>query len=118
MASAAEWAEMVSLAVGLHASFSVPYFLLVDMEVWRWPRPVVAAVDRAKLVVWDVVRSDAVWPLLRGWSNTKCDVREIPAEACAYVSDAAVFTRLSLREAAVTAAALLALLTINPGATR
>jgi hypothetical protein len=37
---------MVSGSIGLYASLSVPYFLLVDMEVWRWPRPLVAAVDR------------------------------------------------------------------------
>jgi hypothetical protein len=42
---------MVSLAAGVYAAASAPYFLLVDMEVWRWPRPLAAAVDRAKPVV-------------------------------------------------------------------
>lgn len=37
---------MVSLAVSLYAACSSPYFLFVDMEVWRWPRPLTAAVDR------------------------------------------------------------------------
>jgi len=106
VASAAEWAEMVSLAVGLHAAFSVPYFLLVDMEVWWWPRPVVAAVDRVRPS--SRVAADR---LLVAVVNARFDVREMAA-------DARVYAALSLREAAVTAAALLALLTITPGDVR
>lgn len=116
--SLSEWAQMTSLAVALYAACSAPYFLLVDAECFAWPRPLTAAVDRAKPLVWDVTRSEAVYPLLRVWSNTKCDVREIPAEARVFASDALLFARLSLRDAAFTATALLALLTINPGATR
>jgi len=37
---------MVSLAVGVYASASAPYFLLVDAECWAWPRPL-AAVERS-----------------------------------------------------------------------
>ncbi|MGW0577306.1 hypothetical protein ACWD25_15315 [Streptomyces sp. NPDC002920] len=44
--SLVEWAQMVSLAVSLYAAVSAPYFLLVDAEVWAWPRPLTAAVDR------------------------------------------------------------------------
>lgn len=44
----AEWAQMVSLSVGLYAAMSAPYFLLVEAEVWAWPRPVTAAVDRVR----------------------------------------------------------------------
>lgn len=105
-ASPAEWAQMTSLAVALYASLSAPYFLLVDAEVWAWPRPVMAAVDRVRLAVWDVTRSEAAYPLLRGWDNARHACRELAAEARVYV-------RLSLREAAVTVAALLALLTIT-----
>lgn len=37
-----EWAEMVSLAVALYASVSVPYFLLVDADLADFdPRPAV-----------------------------------------------------------------------------
>lgn len=39
---------MVSLSVGLYAAVSAPYFLLVEAEVWAWPRPVTAAVGRAR----------------------------------------------------------------------
>ncbi len=109
--TASEWAQMVSLAVGLYSACSSPYFLLVDAEVWRWPRPLVGAVDRAGPVVWDVVRSEAVYPLWREWDNARHTVRELAAET-------RVYARLSLREAALTVAALYALLTINPGATR
>lgn len=108
----------VLLSVSLHASVSAPYFLLVDAECWAWPRPLVAAVDRARPVLRDVARSEAVWPLLRGWSNTKCDVREIPADVRELAAEARLYAALSLRDAVVSAAAFLALLTITPGATR
>ena len=76
--SAAEWAQMVSLSVGLYAACSAPYFLLVEAEVWAWPRPVVAAVDRVKPVVWSAARSGPVYPLLREWDNA----RHLVCEAC------------------------------------
>jgi hypothetical protein len=49
--TAAEWLQMVSLAAGLYAAVSAPYFLLVDAEVWAWPRPLVGAVDGARPIV-------------------------------------------------------------------
>jgi hypothetical protein len=110
-ASLSEWAQMVSLAVGIYATASTPYFLLVDAERWAWPRPVVAAVERVRPAVWDGVRSEAVYPLLREFDNGRHAVREMAAET-------RLFARLSLREAALTAAALLALLTITPEHTR
>lgn len=110
----AEWLAFLFLGFGAHAALSVPYFLLVDAEYFAWPRPLVAAVDRAKPLVWDAVRSEAVYPLLRVWSNTKCDVREIPADARRFASDARLYARLSLRDAAFTATALYAFLTITP----
>ena len=81
-------------------------------------RVLVAAMDRARLLARAAVQSDAVYPLLRGWSNTKCDVREIPTEARAFASDARLYARLFLRDYAFTATALLAFLTINPGDAR
>lgn len=89
---------MSSLAVSLYAACSAPYFLLVDAEVWAWPRPLVAAVDRVKPVV------DRA---LVAVTNARWDVREMAAEARVYV-------RLSLRDAVVSAAALLMLLRQNP----
>lgn len=100
-ASPAVWAEMSSLAVALYATPSVPYFLLVDAEVWAWPRPVTAAVDAVRPAVQRTADR-----LLVTVTNARLDAREMAAEARVYV-------RLSLREAAVTAAALLALLTIT-----
>lgn len=41
----------VLLAASLYAAVSAPYFLLVEAEVWSWPRPLVAAVDRALATV-------------------------------------------------------------------
>lgn len=76
--SLAEWLQMLSFAVGLHASCSVPYFLTVDTEVWAWPRPVLAASARARLAAWDISRSEAVYPLLREWDNA----RHLVCEAC------------------------------------
>lgn len=113
-----EWLAMICLAVSGYAAFSSPYFLLVDADYFAWPRPLVAAVDRARPVVWDAVRSDAMWPLLRAWSNTKCDVREIPADTRTFAADAFLYARLSVRDTAFTATALLALLLPAPEATR
>ncbi|MEV4232745.1 hypothetical protein AB0J81_37915 [Streptomyces bobili] len=49
--TASEWAQMVSLSAGLYAALSTPYFLLVEAEVWAWPRPLVAVADRVKPAV-------------------------------------------------------------------
>ena len=109
--SLAEWAQMVSLSVGLYAACSAPYFLLVEADYLAWPRPVTAAVDRVKPVVWAAVRSAPVYPLLRKWDNARHTVREAASEARLYAL-------LSLRENALTVAALLALCTITPGDAR
>ena len=79
-ASPAEWAQMTSLAVGLYAAVSVPYFLLVDAEVWAWPRPVTAAVDAVR----PAVRRAVDWLLVTVF-NARLDVRELAAEARVYV---------------------------------
>ena len=97
---------MVSLSVGLYAAVSAPYFLLVEAEVWAWPRPVEAAVDRVR----PVVRRGGD-RLLVTVANARFDVRE-------FAADARTFALLSLREACLTAAALYALLTITPGDAR
>ena len=86
----------VLLSVSLHASVSAPYFLLVDAECFAWPRPLTAAVERARPVLWDAVRSEAVYPLLREWDTARHTARSF------------------LRDAAITAAALLMLLRQNP----
>ena len=101
--SLAEWASVLSLGVGVHAGFSVFYFLLVDSDSARDfdPRPLLAR----------AIRSEAVYPLLREWATARYDARELAASA-------ALYARLSLRDAAFTAAALLALLTIRPEALR
>lgn len=112
-ATPAEWAQMSSLAVSLYAAVSAPYFLLVDAECFAWPRPLVAAVERVRPLLWDVSRSEAVWPLLRGWSNTKCDVREIPSGVRELAVEARLYAALSLRDAVVSTAALLMLLTAS-----
>lgn len=96
--SPAEWAATGSVSLGLYASASVVWFLLVDADRADFdPRPLVRrALDTntgARLVV-------AVF-------NAKCDVRE-------FLADARSYALLSLRETALTGAALLALLTINP----
>ncbi|MEH0629881.1 hypothetical protein [Streptomyces stelliscabiei] len=91
----AEWAAFLSLGVGVHASFSVFWFLLVDAHREDFPRVWQAAVH---------ARHDVDRALVAGlrWAE-------------AVVLDA----RLSLREAALSVAALLALLLpATEGATR
>ncbi|MFI5687833.1 hypothetical protein [Streptomyces sp. NPDC051636] len=81
--SPAEWVAFLSLGVGGYAALSVPYFLLVDADLADFdPRP---AMSR-------LVESGRLDPLLVAVANVWHDVR------------------LSLREAAVSAAALLMLL--------
>lgn len=99
--TASEWAQMVSLSVGLYAAVSAPYFLLVEADHFAWPRPVEAAVDRVRPVVRRV--GDR---LLVTVANTKWDARE-------FAVDVRAFVVLSLRENALTAAALLMLLTAS-----
>jgi hypothetical protein len=102
----AEWAQMVSLSVGLYAAASAPYFLLIEAEVWAWPRPLTAAVDRARPAA-----QRAGDRLLVTVANARLDARETAAEGRRFVA-------LSLREAALTVTALYALLTITPETTR
>ena len=90
----AEWAQFVSLGVGVHAAFSVPYFLLVDASRSDFPRLWQAAV------------------------HARHDVDRAVAALLLWVADAATYTRLALRNAAITTAALAALLTITPGDAR
>lgn len=91
----AEWAAFLSLGVGVHASFSVFWFLLVDAHRSDFPRLWQAAVD---------ARHTFDRALVAG-------LRWVEA----VVLDA----RLTAREAALTAAALAALLLpATEGATR
>ena len=84
--SLAEWLQMLSLAVSVYSACSAPYFLLVEAEVWLWPRPLTAAVDAVKPAAGRAVDRLLV---------------------------EAVNARYALRDAAVWLAALLALLTIS-----
>jgi len=103
----AEWAQMTSLAVSLYAALSVPYFLLVDADRADFRLQALASLPLPRLLL----DTDAGGRLVVAVFNAKADARELAV-------DVRTFARLSLREAAVTAAALLALLTITPGATR
>lgn len=90
--SLAEWAAFLSLGVGVHAAFSVLYFLLVDSDSARDfdPRPVVTR----------VVESGRMDLLLIAVADAKYDVRA-----------AAEHARHFLRDAAISLAALLMLCT-------
>ena len=106
--SPAEWARMGSLAVGLYGSALVVYFLLVDA-------------DRADLDPRPVVRR-AAGVLHQGVVDAGHSLNWAAASgqhyACEFAADARVYARLSLREAALTGAALLMLLRQNPETTR
>lgn len=70
----AEWAAFLSLGVGVHAAFSVFWFLLVDAHRSDFdPRPWLAR----------AVRSEAVYPLLREWDNARHASREALRDAAA-----------------------------------
>jgi len=71
----AEWAAVLSLGIGVHASFSVPYFLLVDSDSARDfdPRPLLGR----------AIRSEAVYPLLREWDTARHASREALRDAAA-----------------------------------
>lgn len=86
----AEWAAVLSLGVGVHGAFSVPYFLFVGASRVDFdPRPLLAR----------AIESGRVDPVLCAVANAKHDAH------------AAVFrARLSVRDAAVSVAALLMLL--------
>lgn len=100
--SLAEWAAFLLLGVGAHGALSVPYFLTVDADLVDFdPRPAVARVlesgrlDVALIVV----------------ANARYDVRE-------FVTGARQLAAFSLRDAAISLAALLALLFPVAGGTR
>lgn len=91
----AEWAAFLSLGVGVAAAASIPFWLLVDAHRTDFPRVWQAAVH---------ARHDADRALVAGFRWVE-----------AVVLDA----RLTARDAALTAAALLALLLpATEGATR
>lgn len=108
--SLAEWAAFLSLGVGAHAALSVPYFLTVDADLADFdPRPAVSRVLESGRL--DVVLIVA--------ANAKYDVRETASEARTFVADARQLAALSLRDAAISLAALLMLLLPAPtGGTR
>jgi hypothetical protein len=86
----AEWAAFLSLGISVHASFSVFWFLLVDAHRSDFdPRPALAR----------AVNSEAVYPLLREFDNAKHAAHR-----------AAVRVQRAPLDAALSAAALLALL--------
>jgi hypothetical protein len=95
----AEWASMVCMAASGYSAFSVFYFLLVDADVRAWLRPVAVAAGHVKPLLWDVTRSEAVYPLLREWDNAPHAIRA------------------RLRDAALSLPALLALLAVSPEVT-
>jgi hypothetical protein len=98
----ADWLAVVSFGIGAHAALSVPYFLTVDADLADFdPRP---AMSRA-------LESGRLDLVLITVANAKYAVREAASEARQLAA-------LNLRDAAITAAALLALLTITPGDAR
>lgn len=107
--SLSEWFAFLSLGVGVHAALSVPYFLFVDADLADFdPRP---AVSRA-------LESGRVDLLLIAVADAKYDVRETASVARVFVADARQLAALSLRDAALSGAALLALLFPVAGGTR
>jgi hypothetical protein len=94
-----EWAAFLSLGVGVHGAFSAPYFLFVNATRADFdPRP---AVRRA-------IESGRVDPLLVAVANAKYDAHRV-ADRAKHIP----------RDAAITTAALLALLIPTaPEATR
>lgn len=95
--SPAEWAQMGCLGLGVYGAFSVVYFLLVDADGTDLdPRPVA----RRALVVAHQAAVDAGHDLNRAVATSQRVSRD------------------ALRDAALTVAALLALLTITPEHTR
>lgn len=92
-----EWLAMICLAVSGYAAFSSPYFLLVDADLADFdPRPALA-------------RSES--PLWQGAVHAGHDLNRAIA-TCERVAKAAV------KDAALSVAALLALLLPAPEATR
>lgn len=84
----------ICLGVGAAAAVSVPALLLADAHRTDFPRVWQAAVD------------------------ARHDVDRAYASGLRLAADTVLYARLSLRDAAFTAAALLALLTVRPEALR
>ena len=100
--SLADWFAFLLLGVGAHGALSVPYFLAVDADLADFdPRP---AVSR-------LVESGRLDAVLVAVANARYDTRE-------FVADGWQFAALSLRDAALSLAALLALLLPASEATR
>ena len=94
----ADWLAVVSFGIGTHAALSVPYFLTADADLCDFdPRP----------AMFRVLDTDTGARLLVATANGKHRAR-VAADRIQH----------SPRDAAITAAALLALLTITPGDTR
>jgi hypothetical protein len=92
--SLAEWAAFLLLGVGVHAALSVPYFLAVDADLADFdPRPVLSR----------AVESGRVDLLLIAVADAKYDVRATAERV-----------RHALRDAAISLAALLMLLSAPP----
>jgi hypothetical protein len=106
--SPAEWASMVCLATSVYAGLSAPYFVFVDADLADFdPRPALA---RSQSPLWQAA-VHAGHDLNRAIASGEHHARE-------FATNAGSFARLSLRDAALTATALLALLTITPGDAR
>jgi hypothetical protein len=90
----AEWASVLSGSVGVYGVFSAVYFLLIDAHRSDFPRLWQAAV------------------------HARHDFDRALAALLLWIADAALYARLTARETALTAAALLSLLTIRPEAIR
>jgi hypothetical protein len=99
--SLSDWLAVVSFAVGVHASYCVPYFLTVDADLADFdPRP---AVSRAGYRVRLALESGDWDGLLIAVANVTYSVRAV-------IKAIAKTARTAPRDAAITAAALLALL--------
>ena len=90
----ADWLAVVSFGIGSHAALSVPYFLTVDADLVDFdPRP----------AAFRVVESGRLDVVLIAVANAKYDARKTASEARQLAA-------LNLRDAAISLAALLALL--------
>jgi len=98
----AEWAQMVSLAVALYASASVPFFVLVDADLADFdPRPAVRHTHQLAVHV----GHDLAW--ITASAQHELAPVAVPVRHAAY----------GAREVARDTAALLVLLTTSPKGT-
>lgn len=105
----AEWFAFLSLGVGVHGAFSVPYFLAVDADLADFdPRPAV------RRCVCSVRVALEAGPLTPAWEAAITAGHDLNWQIAAVHRRA----RLSLRDAAISLAALLALLFPVAGGTR